>query len=119
MARQWNVECELIRCPPRLQCEPLLEHGVHQLVREGIANAVRHGKASRVSISLDAGETGVSLIVADNGSGFAVQESEGAADAARKPWSLNERVQEFGGNLALFSGPSGSRITISIPFGGR
>jgi signal transduction histidine kinase len=119
MARQWNAQCRLIRCPEALRIPPQLEHDVHQLVREGIANAVRHGKAGEISISLDAGDTGLSLIVADNGLGFSVQQGGGEVGAAQKPWSLNERVRELGGSLTLYSSPNGSRITISLPFGAK
>jgi signal transduction histidine kinase len=119
MARQWNAQCRLVRCPEALRIPPQLEHDVHQLVREGIANAVRHGNADEISISLDAGETGLSLIVADNGTGFSVQETPGEVGAAQKPWSLNERVRELGGSLTLYSSPNGSRITISLPFGAQ
>jgi signal transduction histidine kinase len=115
LARQWNVECELIRCPETLKLPPQLEHDVCQLVREGVANAVRHGGAHLVSISADVGGTGLSLIVADDGSGFVVeQDGEGTTN---KPWSLSERVRELGGSLTLYSSTHGSRITISIPWG--
>jgi signal transduction histidine kinase len=114
LARQWDVECELIRCPETLKLPPQLEHDVCQLVREGVANAVRHGGAHLVSISADVGGAGLSLIVADDGSGFVVeQDREGPV----KPWSLSERVRELGGSLTLYSSAQGSRITISIPWG--
>jgi signal transduction histidine kinase len=118
MGRQWDVECELLRCPEALQVSPRLDHEVHQILREGIANAVRHGGADHISVSLDVGETGISMIVADNGSGFPVQqESDEAAGKAAGPWSLNERIHDLGGDLALYSSPRGSRLTISLPFG--
>jgi signal transduction histidine kinase len=117
MERQWNVACELARCPEDLKIASRLEHEVHQIVREAIANAVRHGKADHVSVSLDAGQTGLSLIVADNGTGFPIEECNGGKAEGAGPWSLNERVHELGGTLALYSTGRGSRITISIPFG--
>lgn len=117
MERQWNVACELTRCPEDLKIPSRLDHEVHQIVREAIANAVRHGKADHVSISLDAGQTGLSLIVADNGAGFPVEKGDGGNEEGTGPWSLNERVHELGGTLVLYSTARGSRITISIPFG--
>jgi signal transduction histidine kinase len=114
MTRQWEVNCELLRCPEDLQVAPRLEHDVLQLIREGVANAVRHGMAQQVSISLDVGESGLSLIIADNGAGFSAP--SGASEvAAKKPWSLSERVRELRGSLALYSKPGSTRITISIP----
>jgi signal transduction histidine kinase len=114
LSRQWGARCELIRCPEDLQVAPQLEHDVLQLTREGIANAVRHGRAKTVSISLDVGEAGLSLIIADDGLGFSAP-LEGSTDPSRKPWSLNERVRELKGNLTLYSKPGSTRVTISLP----
>jgi signal transduction histidine kinase len=114
MERQWNAECILVRCPENLRVPSSVEHDLHQLVREGIANAARHGRADRVSISLDAGEAGLSLIIADNGSGFGSSDDY-SAEQVRKPWSLNERVHQLGGTLTLFTNSKGTRITISLP----
>jgi signal transduction histidine kinase len=114
LGRQWGAECELLRCPEGLRLSPQLEHDTCQLVREAVANAVRHGKAKKISVSADTGDTGLSLIVADDGAGFVVQPEGGAVPP--KPWSLNERVHELGGSLALYSSERGSRITISIPW---
>jgi signal transduction histidine kinase len=115
MTRQWMVECELLRCPETLKLTPKFEHDIQQLVREGIANAVKHGEATHVSISVDTGETGVSLIIADNGRGF--YSGAEAVNKPIKPWSLNSRVHELGGTLSLYSSATGARIIISLPFG--
>jgi signal transduction histidine kinase len=112
LARQWAIECELLRCPVGIFPKEKEEDAVRHLVREAVANAARHGKASKVSISADAGQTGLSLIIADNGSGFAAPVS---GVASTKPWSLHERVQELGGSISLFSSERGLRLIISLP----
>jgi signal transduction histidine kinase len=117
LARQWDVDCRLARCPEALSLSDTLGYGVQQLLREAVANAVRHGRASRVDVSVDTGESGVSLIIADDGRGF--DNADGDPSAAERPWSLNERVQELGGSLTLFSSSRGSRITIALPYKGR
>ena len=115
--RQWGVEVELVQCPESLTLPASLDQALHQLVREGVANAVRHGKATYVSISVNSGRTGVSLVIADNGRGFSVKpDAAGEPGAKIKPWSLNERVQALNGHLSLYSSPEGSRIIISLPF---
>jgi signal transduction histidine kinase len=117
LERQWRIECRLARCPEALSLSDTLRHAAQQLLREAVANAVRHGHASRVDVWVDTGENGVSLIVADNGGGF---DNDGCdSTAAQTPWSLNERVQELGGSLSLFSSPRGSRITIALPHKGH
>ena len=90
-----------------------MSHALRQLMREAVANAVRHGKATRVSATVEAGEAGLSLVIADNGSGFA----DDKVEAATKPWSLHERVQELGGTLSLYSTGQGSRVIVSLPYG--
>jgi signal transduction histidine kinase len=117
MERQWGIACVLERCPPDISIQPRLAHELQQLIREGISNAVRHGGADTVTISIDSGANGISLILADNGSGF-----PGSAVASGKelvetktPSSLNERVHELGGSLVIYSSHTGTRITISLP----
>jgi signal transduction histidine kinase len=114
LARQWGISCELLHCPERLRPPEPMSHALRQLMREAVANAVRHGKATRVSATVEAGEAGLSLVIADNGSGFA----DDKVEAAIKPWSLHERVQELGGTLSLYSTGQGSRVIVSLPYGG-
>lgn len=114
MSRQWNVACSLDDCPPGLETSLMLERDCHQLVREAVANAVRHGRASRVAIRVADRDNGVQLIVTDNGSGFPTKSE---SDRDKRPWSLSERVRALGGDLALVSSDRGSMITISLPQG--
>jgi len=121
LARQWDVELDLLHCPDRLRPPEPMTHAMRQLLREGVANAVRHGKASRISATVEAGEAGLSLVIADNGRGFAKANGDvdgnGGGETLR-PWSLHERVQELGGTISLYSTGEGSRIIVSLPYGG-
>jgi signal transduction histidine kinase len=112
-ARQWTIACILEHCPPGLQVASALQHELSLLVKEGVANAVRHGNATEVRISVDVGGAEISLAIRDNGKGFPVERSSGGG---MQPWSLNERVHELGGTLMLASGPNGSEITVSLPW---
>jgi signal transduction histidine kinase len=115
LSRQWGIECELARCPDHAGSGAEFEHQVSQLVREAIANAVKHGGASRVTVSLDVAQSQLSLSIRDNGCGFAVDPGEGAG-AQPAPWSLNERVHELGGTLMLASTSEGSEVTMGLPW---
>jgi signal transduction histidine kinase len=115
LARQWDIDLELLHCPDRLRPPEPMTHAVRQLMREAVANAVRHGKATRVQATVQAGESGLSLVIADNGQGF---QSANDDDAPARPWSLHERVQELGGTLSLYSTGEGSRIIVSLPYVG-
>lgn len=113
LERQWGVECALEATPANMPGSPQLEYEIHQLVREGVANAVRHGGATRIEVSLEAAADALSLVIADNGSGF--PEPDDAGGGGVRPRSLDERVRELRGRLALRTGAEGSRLTISLP----
>ena len=111
LSQQWSVDCrinangETAAIPIRLQLD--LQH----LLREAVANAVRHGGAKRIDVALEVQDDHLQLDVADNGSGFA---SNGAAV---EPWSLKERVERAHGSLRLVSAPGATNISISLPLG--
>jgi signal transduction histidine kinase len=118
LSRQWDVQCELSRCPDSIRVEGELEHNILQLIREGVANAVRHGGATKVTISADTGEAGVSLIIADDGAGFPKSTIDERGLVSSTPWSLHERTRELGGHLIVYSKPYSTRVTITLPFSG-
>lgn len=115
MSRQWDVECRLDQCPSELSTSHPFERDCHQLVREAVANAVRHGKASAIAIRVDNRSDAVQLVVSDNGSGFPGYGHFETDHNGKAPWSLSERVRTLGGQLSLVSDRSGSEITISLP----
>ena len=91
---------------------------VRQIVRESVANAVRHGGATLVSIRARRAPGGIELDIGDNGSGFA---QAGVFDIRQMraeglgPKSLRERVAQLGGALVAESGDSGLRLAIRLP----
>jgi signal transduction histidine kinase len=84
------------------------------MLREAVANAVRHGGADRVDVGLAVDDGRLQLRVADNGSGFA--RPKGAA--AVEPWSLKERVERAHGSIRLVSEPGSTNILITLPLAG-
>jgi len=110
LSHQWSVDCHITAkgkegaIPIRLQLD------LQQLLREAVANAVRHGGADRIDVGLAVDKDQLRLSVADNGSGF----EAGAA----KPWSLNERVERAHGSLSLVSKPGSTNVLISLPLTG-
>lgn len=118
LSRQWGIRCQLVMPPRTIEAPAPIEHDLHQLIREAVANAVRHGDATSVDLSVAADEEGIHLNVADDGSGFKVQPSEDddvQVSAKAGPWSLNERVKSLGGSLGVFSTGGGSRVMITLP----
>jgi signal transduction histidine kinase len=116
-SRQWDVGCFFRSSPAEVEAPAALQHEVNQLIREAIANAVRHGGANEVLVSLRKVDDWLNLEISDNGGGFPAKQGSkvGEHSPAPKPWSLYERTRDLGGTLTVYSGRQGSRVSISIP----
>jgi signal transduction histidine kinase len=84
-----------------------------QLVREAVANAVRHAGAKSISIRLAADADDMQLVFINDGAAYPKSE-----DGGRMPKSLRERVEEAGGALDLSRGMGVTRLTIELPLAG-
>jgi signal transduction histidine kinase len=109
-ARQWATEARLEACPDGIPLGKRLAHEVEQLVREAIANAAKHGRATEVVLAATRDGNALSLAIRDNGCGFA-----SAGGGETRPRSLEERVQALGGSVTVDSTAAGSRLTITLP----
>jgi signal transduction histidine kinase len=115
LGKQWGISC-VLECVEDVPVSAAVRHHVHHLVREGVANAVRHGGATLVTLRLQAREAAVFLEIVDNGSGFAqVHRGESGREEEVIPQSLNDRVRQLGGNLELRSTSAGSYVRVSLP----
>jgi signal transduction histidine kinase len=119
LARQWGIRCEVDLDPPSLRCPPSVQREVEQLIREAVANAVRHGGAHRVQLEVTASPSDLRLVISDDGRGFPI---EGEFDFTTLksgrlgPRSMVERADSLGGRLDLATNPtSGSRIVVTLP----
>lgn len=86
------------------------------VAREAVANAVAHGDATRIGLLYRRDETGVTLEISDDGSGFSPDVIPGAADGHFGLSNMRERIAAVGGSLDIDSQPSrGTRVTARIP----
>jgi signal transduction histidine kinase len=92
---------------------PAWEEALPRMIREAVANAVRHGGASKVSVNLrDTG--GVWLRVDDDGAGFDV--SQPRPETSFGLIGMKERAESLGGAFRLSSAPGqGTSIEIQLP----
>ena len=86
---------------------------VYRVAQEALSNAARHSGAVRVGVRLrrESGG-GVELAVADDGRGFAFDESEGGLGIA----GMRERALLIGGELTIESRPGhGTTVRLAVP----
>jgi signal transduction histidine kinase len=86
----------------------------HHLMREAVANAVRHADAKSVTIQLAAAPHELLLEFVNDGTDFP---SHG--ERLEMPTSLMERVEQAGGALDMARGMGVTKMSISLPIGER
>ena len=85
-----------------------------RVVQEGIQNANKHGRASRVEVRLTGCPTGITLRLSDNGVGFDL--SQDYASDGIGILSMKERARMLYGTFEIRSEPmKGTQITLNIP----
>ncbi len=84
------------------------------LVREALSNAVRHGHARRISITLAATATGSALEIVDDGAGFDPAELRSAGHHGLA--NMRARATAIGGRLDIRSAPGdGTTVIVDLP----
>jgi len=98
-----------------------VETAVFRIAQEAIHNVVRHAQAGRVTVCLGLDRSAVVLRVEDDGRGFDVGRTSGAAvrDGRLGLLGIQERVQLLGGDLMVDSQPGGgTRLQARVPLSG-
>jgi signal transduction histidine kinase len=89
------------------------EEALPRILREAVANAVRHGQARRVSVQLRDAE-GIWLRVVDDGVGF--DTSRPRSETSYGMIAMKERTESLGGQFRVDSRPGhGTSISVLVP----
>jgi len=104
--------------PRRL--DPTAEVGLFRIAQEGLRNAERHARASRVEVRLAFEPRAVTLTVEDDGRGLpeAVSRTPSGEPGGLGLIGMQERAGLLGGHLEISSAPGrGTRIRAQVPTG--
>lgn len=110
-----SVECSIAELPPSHEFPPGAQEALLRVTQEALANAARHARAKKVSLSLTSGAGLVQLQISDDGAGFDIlaQNHSGSQGLS----NIRARAEEFGGSFDIESSPgNGTRVTFSIPY---
>lgn len=111
LERQWGCAIGLDVVPAGLTAPQSILRELSQLVSEAVANAARHGGATRLDVRLGEQSGRLHMTISDNGAGMA-----GARDApAMLPRSLSARVATLNGHLAITRYAPGLALAIEVP----
>lgn len=88
---------------------------VFRLLQESLCNILKHAEAKHVAVTLGGTDTGIELVVADDGIGFDPVRARGAQKGVGIV-GMRERVRPLGGVVKIISEPNqGTTIVFSIP----
>jgi signal transduction histidine kinase len=97
----------------RLPFAPEAEAQLYGLVREALANTVKHADATAVAIDVSATDRVVAIEVRDDGCGFT---PAGAGVGSFGLQSMRSRATQLGGRLTITSGPGrGTAVHVEVP----
>ncbi len=111
-AEQTGIRVQLqANVPGRLPSE--IETALYRIVQEALTNIVKHARASRVSIVLSERERAVTVVIEDDGIGFAPRS---AREDGLGLVGMRERVALVGGRLEIESREgAGTTLLVEVP----
>ncbi|GAA2871628.1 hypothetical protein GCM10010517_31920 [Streptosporangium fragile] len=102
-----SVSVEVVRPLPDLPAA--VEVAAYRIAQEALTNAVKHAGASRIEVTVRAGEASLLLRIRDDGRGLPAGLVEGVGSS-----SMRERAAELGGTLTRTSGPAGGTTVEAV-----
>jgi len=110
LSRHWAVECDFEAEAADGAIPMRLHLDAHQLIREAVANAVRHAGAKSVRITLLADAKQLRMHFVNDGTPFPLY-----GERLEPPVSLQERVEQAGGTIELSRGMDVTKVSIALP----
>ncbi|MGH2712038.1 MAG: PAS domain S-box protein [Actinomycetota bacterium] len=93
---------------------------LYRIAQEAIANAHKHARAGRITLTVDSVGNSVILRVADDGCGFAPDRSDFSAPGHLGLLAMHEQAEMVGGELTIQSAPdSGTTVEARVPLSNR
>jgi signal transduction histidine kinase len=88
---------------------------VYRIVQESVANAIKHARASEITVRVRRADDRIEVRVEDDGVGLAASAPAGLGLAG-----IEERARLLGGTARVVSGAGvGVRVEVDLPVGGR
>jgi two-component system, LuxR family, sensor kinase FixL len=109
----FNVSCQLCHEPTVMVGDSAVAIHLYRIAQEAVSNAIKHGQASRVGITLSGANERLTLTIQDNGRGF---ETRNGHHGGMGLQIMHYRAGMIGGHLTVDSQTGqGARVTCSFP----
>jgi signal transduction histidine kinase len=99
---------------------PQVENNLLRIAQEALANALKHSRASKITVHLAYDPGKACLRVQDDGVGFDTQNSAVIYGGHFGLLDMSERAEKMGGGFSLFSAPGqGTKVTVEFTEKGK
>jgi len=115
LRRVYHMEIEF-REQGWVRPDPGIERGIYRIAQEALSNALKHSQAEKIDVELGAGDGRVTLVVADDGTGFDPRDAQ-IRSTKLGITSMEERAHALGGELRIESGEGGTLVALEAPVG--
>lgn len=88
-------------------------HAVLGAARAALDNVVRHAGTDRAELVAGSRDGALTVLIVDDGHGFAA--TEVADDRLGLRMSIDERIEQVGGTVRVWSGPEGTTVMMTVP----
>lgn len=110
-----NIDIDLVLHGDERRLDPHYEVAVFRIIQEGLQNAIKHAKASRIIVRLEIRDNLIALNIEDDGIGFD-PENINKKDSYGLI-GMKERVDLLDGELTIKSEPNrGTKIVVKLPY---
>jgi signal transduction histidine kinase len=112
-SEMFGISCTFECDSPVLVRNPMVASHLFRVAQEAVSNAIKHGDATVVAMSLDAFENGIRLAISDNGHGIAPAPRQTGGMGLR---IMADRAKMIGGALAIGKGRlGGAELVLIVP----
>jgi signal transduction histidine kinase len=99
--------------PERLSSES--EGQILRIAQEGVANAIQHAMATRISVRLVFENRNLVMKIEDDGRGFELSAAPSSEDGHFGITGMRERAASMKADLIILSGSTGTKISLAVP----
>lgn len=111
-----SVRTKLSLERPSRQLPPDIEYNLLRIVREAVANAVKHSGANQIEVTLRSSSDAIRITIKDDGSGFSREDAAAPGPGHYGIIGMKERASQIGAVLDLTTDPgSGTTVTLVLP----
>jgi signal transduction histidine kinase/ligand-binding sensor domain-containing protein len=95
---------------------PVIREGIYRIGREGLINAFRHSRASKIEVYLQYSPKQLRVVVRDNGAGIDQEVLRAGRDGHWGLSGMRERADEIGAKLRVLSNSgAGTEVELTLP----